>query len=547
MQSHQRLPMHKHFGPIPEGRMEPFVRFEDREDWTLRRRRDFPVYRLTSSKSEDRNISVRQTIRVITTLVRRNDVDQIEIDQPSRQWEQDVRSEGWSSDRSLPERKPLVTAHDQIQPRVISEFINHFWLTNDGDNLIDDVTGDPVLKKTVNDTGETVYIDGRYLFDFLRDHDLALLVGYFQGRQIKNPPHMSLADTECEGNERGGTFRFSCFCRDEDAKSQFWDGNYWWVGVLDPDDYDLGKKQEEEQIRATTTVADIDSSQFTVDEAERDENALKSVFFDEELLDRYRRQDGTTVEQWSAQGGYIQWKHYHGVRFYRNDHNELYITAKDLQKIPPSELGTWADYNIVPEGEMPEEASKNYFNAEWVESEAPHRAVVESFEEIRDRLNEIFDGDYIVEDMSLSLEDLQRPAIPAEDAFLDVVNEYHKGFIETISAGEVASLLRTQLDQEEWTEIEEEGGIQGSKQALYELICCFEEKRVADTILEPFNAIYDFRTYEGHRGAEDKKERALNELGFHGEPDDYREVYDELVRALMQRLAELEQLTETWT
>lgn len=539
--------MHEHFGPIPETGMEQFIRFEDRGDWTLQRRRDFPVYRLTSSEIEDGDTSVRQTIRVLSTLVRRDDVDQIDIDQPSRQWNQGVNSEGWYSGQSLPERKPLVTAHDQIPPRVISEFINHFYLSNDGDDLIDDVTGDPVLKKTVDDNGETVYIDGRYLFDFLRDRDFSLLTGYFQGRQIRSPPHMSLADTECEGTERGGKFRLSCFCRDEGGKHQFWDGNYWWVGVLDPDDHSLGKRQEEERIRASTTVVDIEGSQFTVDEADRDENALKSVFFDEVLLDRYRRQDDTTVEQWSAQGGHIQWKHYHAVSFYRNDHNELYIAAKDFQKIPPSELGTWADHNIVPEGEMPEEAWKNYFEAEWVDSEAPHRAVVESFEEIRDQLNEAFNNEYIAEDVPLSLEDLQRPAIPGEDAFLDVVNEYHKAFIETISAGEVESLLRTRLDQEEWTEIGKDGDIQGSKQALYELIRCFEDEREADTILEPFNAIYDFRTYEGHRGAEDKKERALDELGFHNEPEDYREVYDELVHLLMQRLAELEQHMETWT
>ncbi len=440
-----------------------------------------------------------------------------------------------------------MTAHDQIPPRVISEFINHFWLSDDGDDLVDDVTGDSVVKRTVDDCGETVYIDGRYLFDLPRDRGFCLFVGYFQGRQIKNPPHMSLVDTEREATERDGTFRNSCFCRNESGEHLFWDGHYWWVGAFDPDEHNLGNEQEEERICASTTVADIGGSQFTVDEAGRDENALKSVFFDEELLDRYRRRDDTTVKQWSAQGGHIRWQDYHGVRFYRNDHNELYLAAKDLGKVPRSELGTWADHNIVPEGGMPEEAWKSYFNTEWVNSEAPHRAVVKGFGEIRDRLNKVFGGEYIIENSSPSLEDLQRPAIPGEDAFLDVVNEYHKGLIETISAGEVESLLRTRLNQEGWTEVKGEGGIQGSNQALYELIRCFEDEGVAGTILEPFNAIYDFRTYEGHRGAEDKKERALNELGFHREPDDYREVYDELVQLLMQRLVELEQCAKSWT
>jgi hypothetical protein len=538
--------MHDHFEAVSEERMEPFIRFEDRADWTLRRRQDFPVYRFTTSETEDGGVSLRQTIRVFSALVPRDDVCQIDIDQPSRQWEQEFRSEVWTTRGSLPKRKALVTTHEQIPPRVTSEFINHFWLARDGDDLINEVSGDTVVKKTVDESDETVYIDGRYLFDFLQDRDFCLLVGYFQGRQILSPPHMSLKKTSQEGTERGGTFKLSWFSRDEGGEHQYWDGHYWWVGVIDPGDYDLGKQQEEDRIRASTTFTDINGSQLIVAEADRDENALKSVFFDEAMLDRYRRRDDTTVEQWSAQGGHIKWKHYYGVSFYRNEHNELYLVAKDLLSIPPSELGTWADHNIVPEGGLPEEAWKNYFEAEWVDSEAPHRAVVEEFGEICDRLNDMFDGEDIVEDASLSLETLQRPSISEEDAFLDVVNEFHKAFIETVSPGTVESLLRTRLDQEECIEIGDEGGIQGSKQALYELIRCFEDEAVANTILEPFNAIYDFRTYGGHRGAEDKKERALQELGFREEPDDYREVYDKLIQLLVQRLAELEQSTERW-
>ena len=538
--------MHEHYETVPREQLEPFIRFDDRAGWTLRRRRDFPVYRLTSSEIAHGEMTVRQTIRVLCALVRRDEADQVEIEQPDRQWNQEFRSEGWTGGRSLPERKALVTMHEQIPPRVTSEFINHFCLAQNGDDLVDDVTGDPVVKKTVDDRGETVYIDGRYLFDFLRDRDYSLLVGYFQGRQIQDPSHMLIDDGSRDGSERSGTFRLSWFCRDEGGDHRFWDGNYWWVNVIDPDDHDLGKQREEEQIRETTTFTDIDGQRFTAAEADQQENALRSVFFEEELLDRYRRRDGTTVEQQTAQGGYLKWKHYYGVSFYRNDRNELYITAKDLQLIPASELRTWADHNIVPEGGLPEEAWKNYFKAEWVDSVAPHRVVVEAFEELRDRLNAEFDGEYIIEDTTFPLEALQRPAVPGEDAFLDVVNEYHKGFIETVSPGAVESLLRTRLDQEEWIGVGNGDGIQGSKQALYELVRCFEDEGVAGTVIQPFNTIYDFRTYEGHRGAEDKKQRALRELGFEEEPNDYRVVYDELVQLLTERLADLNRYVECW-
>ncbi len=70
--------------------MEPFIRFKNQGNWTLLRRRDLPVYRSTSSETEDGDTSVRQTIRVLSALGRRDDVDQIDIDQPSRQWERGV-------------------------------------------------------------------------------------------------------------------------------------------------------------------------------------------------------------------------------------------------------------------------------------------------------------------------------------------------------------------------------------------------------------------------------------------------------------------------
>jgi len=164
-------------------------------------------------------------------------------------------------------------------------------------------------------------------------------VGYYQGRQVQQPPHMSVDEGSEQGTERGGTFELSWFSRNEGRKYQYWDGMYWWVGVIDPEEYDIGK-QEEEQIRETTTFTDINGSQFTAAEADRQEHALKSVFFKEELLDRYRRRSDTSVEQWSAQGGYLSWQHYYGIRFYRNEHNELYIAAKDLQAIPPDEVRT---------------------------------------------------------------------------------------------------------------------------------------------------------------------------------------------------------------
>lgn len=540
--------MYQHYESIPQQNLEAFLRFEDRGSWELRQRLQFPVFRSTMSEVEEEEMQIRQTIKIHSVLVRQNDADQIEIEQPNRQWRQEIRQEGWRDPfRAFPARKPLVTTHDQLPARVTSEFINHFSMREKENNLVHDFEGDTIVTKNDNELGETVSINGHYLFDFLQDRGFSLVLGYYQGRQIKQPPHLDIDEGSVQGTERNGAFELSWFCRDEGAESQFWDSDYWWVGILNPDDYGLSKRQQDQRTLETTFFCNIDGNEFPAAEADHDERALSSVFFDVEILDQYRRRDDTTVKRWSEQGGYLTWKRYYGVRFYLNEYNEVYIPAKDLKSIPPSELQTWADHNIVPEGSLPEEAWKNYFEAEWVDSTAPHRTVIQHFQHLQNQLSEKFSGEYIAESLEFEPEKLQRPAIQEEDAFLDVINKYNKTYLESIKPGEIASLLQSQMTDAEWEAIEDDGGIQGSKQGLYELIKYFEDAQTAGRVLEPFNIIYDFRTYEDHRGAEDAKQRALDELCYSDDPEDYRDVFDDLVTLLEERLNEINQLVIDWS
>ena len=173
--------------------------------------------------------------------------------------------------------------------------------------------------------------------------------------------------------------------------------------------------------------------------------------------------------------------------------------------------------------------------------------MIQHFQHLQNQLKETFSGEYIAETLEFEPEALQRPAIQEEDAFLRVVNEYNKTYLESIKPSEIASLLQSRMTDEEWEALEDDGGIQGSKQSLYELIKCFEDEQTADQILQPFNVIYDFRTYKGHRGANDAKQRALEELNYQDEPDDYRDLFDDLVTLFANRLNELNQLATDWS
>lgn len=118
--------IHRHYESVLQENLEHFIRFEDRGQWELRHRLQFPVYQSTDSELEYNGMEIKQTIKIQSALVRQDDADQIKIDQPSRHWGQELRREGWRDPfRGFPARKPIVTTHEQLPPRVTSEFINH--------------------------------------------------------------------------------------------------------------------------------------------------------------------------------------------------------------------------------------------------------------------------------------------------------------------------------------------------------------------------------------------------------------------------------------
>lgn len=535
--------MHEHFSKISEENIENFIKFRERKEWDIRSRMKFPVYRSTSTDSKKDDRKIRQCIKIHTALVDK-DADFDEEVEPKRKQDQEFKEEGWKKFTS-PKMKALVTSHTKIQPRVTSEFINHFWLNEGDSDLVHDVSGETIVERNFGEHGEEIYIDGRYLMDFLRDNGYKLFVGYYQGRQIQNPPHLDLDRNEEIGEERGGKYELIWFGREEGEDWKYWDSSYSWVSLIDPEESELSKREEEEEVKQNTKFRDIEGEDFSVSEAGKRDNSIKSVFFEEEILDRYRRDEGTQVTHDTEQGGSISWDRYYSLRYYRNENHEIYLRGADLQKIPASEIQVWADHNIVPKGGLPEEAWKNYFETKFVDSRPPHKQIIEHFQKFRENLNEQFDGTYISEEIEFEPEELNRPAISSSDAFLETMNEFNKKFIESLEESELRSLLQNNLEESRWKELVENEEI-GPSVALFELIRHFESEEFAKEILKPFNVITDFRNYNNHAGSESKKSRALRRLEFEEEPNDYREVYDRFVELFTEMLGELELNSRSW-
>lgn len=527
--------MHELYERISTDDIKNFIKFKDRSNWEIQKNLRYPGYRLTSNhpKVDIENCRAYQIIRVNSVIIRDEDIDEINLDSPKDKFLLDFRSEGWTKNRDFQtEVKPLVTSHEKIPPRVTSEFINTFWLAESEDDLVNGVNRKKVVIKNIDTQGESIYLNGNYLFDFLRKHSYCLIISYYQGRQIMNAPQMTLKEKNLVGEQNGGKFEVRWFALNDGGIQKSWNSDYWWMNILNPESYNIGKRLAEKKKRKSTFFKDSKGREFSAYEADDEKHALKSVFFKQELLDRYKRLEETTVERWSDQGGVIRWGSYSGVRFYINEKGEIYLIAKDIISIPPSELGFWSDHNIIPEGKIPREAWKNYFEAEFVDSKPPHKRVVEKFDQLIDKLNDKFGREVINEYVDFEPTKLCRPAINGEDGFLEVIKEYHKDFIETINQNEIETVLEEYLSKETFRGID----IRGPKDALYQLFSVFEDEDFANEIMRPFNIIYDFRQYESHRGALEKKKRALRELRIKEEPDDYREVYDLFISLFEKKL-----------
>ena len=537
--------MHELYERISPDDLKNFIKFKECSNWEIQKKLRYPVYRLTSNrpKVDREGCRAYQIIRVNSAIIRNEDIDEIKLDSPKDKFLLDFRCEGWTKNRGFqPGVKPLVTSHEKIPPRVSSEFINTFWLAENEEDLVNEVNGEKGVIKNIDTYGESIYLNGQYLFDFLREYGYCLIISYYQGRQIMNVPQMSLKEENLVDEQNGGKFELRWFALNDEGIQKSWNSDYWWMKILNPESYNIGKRLAEKEKRKSTFFQDSKGKEFSAFEADDEKHALKSVFFKQELLDRYKRLEKTTVEMWSDQGGVIRWGSYSGVRFYINEKGEIYLIAKDIKSIPPSELGFWSDHNIIPEGEIPHEAWKNYFEAEFVESKPPHKRVVDKFDQLIDKLNDKFERELIDEDIDFELANLCRPVISGECGFLEVIKEYHKNFIETINQNEIEAVLEEHLSEEAFKRID----IRGAKDALYQLFSVFEDEDFAEEMMRAFNIIYDFRQYESHRGASEKKKRALRELRITEELGDYREVYDLFVSLFEKKLEEMNEKVDEW-
>jgi hypothetical protein len=232
----------------------------------------------------------------------------------------------------------------------------------------------------------------------------------------------------------------------------------------------------------------------------------------------------------------VNWLDKMKLRAYRNDEDLILIIVDDLAKIPDEELSHWYHYNTSPAGEIPEEMITNYIEADWVDSESPSDAVINAVTE----LNEAFEakygvrlyretGDEIDADRMLSLPRNEKHEL------LNVMSEAHQVIVENLDRGN----LESQLPDNVLSDVE------GKKSALFEFVRYLSDTSTAAEILNPINAVHDFRKEDSHMTVSSGGwPRAVDVLGYEENSEAYRDMYRDVMRQSAASLRNITALIE---
>jgi len=395
-------------------------------------------------------------------------------------------------------------------------------------------------------------VRAEFLKDYLKQRGCALVLAYFQSRDVREAQEdISLPDDDRDGFTVRGGKAIRGVRRNQPGFELHW------FCPIRADDIPYGREERLQEDRENLKFETKQGYRFSKEEAVNEEgfdeagyrrpaigaDSLEEAlsffgwtYFDPEVLEKYKNDSRGTVSEWSRQGLQVNWLDQMKLRAYRNDEDLILIIVDDLAKIPDEELSHWYHYNTSPAGEIPEEMITNYIEADWVDSESPSDAVINAVTE----LNEAFEakygvsiyretGDEINADRMLSLPRNEKHEL------LNVMSEAHQVIVENLDRGN----LDSQLPDETLEDVE------GKKSALFEFVKNLSDTSIAAEILDPINAVHDFRKEDSHMTVSNGGwPRAVDVLGYEQDSEAYRDMYRDAMRRSAASLREVSELID---
>lgn len=281
----------------------------------------------------------------------------------------------------------------------ISEKFRHYfnlYSKEDKNYYFLDESGDEI--KVIDFKKDEIKINIKFLFEYLREHNLILSLGFdlirWHDREIKE------YNLKKESEKiKDGELNYSFYSRNEnfgsdDAKSFSSICGKRYIEV--PTDFKESMLEPER--RYEEFIIDVDklgnNINFTCEEEKlgnyfgknKDSPQFtKSVFFKKEVLDKYYGESS----KYSVEDGYLSCKGLWGICIDNNLQTNVAVLLGDLGRLPHKEQKHWKLYNI-PKGKISEPFFKRNFEAEFCSPSCPAEYFKERINEFNKKWKEKF-------------------------------------------------------------------------------------------------------------------------------------------------------------
>lgn len=379
-------------------------------------------------------------------------------------------------------------------------------------------------------------IQTSYLLDYLDARDAALVIGYFESRDMPLNSYTPNVDEESEVpvNVFDGPAVRSL--KHIPTSSPYYLGELHWLCPILPTSKNasVGRRLEEnKQIKFISedgnevSVADL--------EAQSTPDSMDWVYFEMDVLEKYINSPEGKVEWITTEMGTIEYQDLTTTSIFRNDEHEVVLFVDDLQKLPKRELPHWKVHNRAPVGSLPEDAYKTQILAEFVDQD-DHPSYSTRVLNALDELSETFEnihGTPLVDDLGPSdeVEPVIMPARNNQDQLVDSMVALNKALFERMD-----DHLE---DIKDFLPEDRAENVNGTKSALYELAAHLFDENEAEELLDPLNAVYGLRQHGSHRGTSEWR-RAIEAADLQRPVRDYHDAYIQIMTHTAESLKAIE-------
>jgi len=518
---------------------EPFSR-----NWTC-------IHHRESNTIETSYGELKQFIRAFPALVDLNDIDTLRHEDPygrtgeleftggDKVWTSAAGphwDDGTTRTFGSVELARFLTSFRYNRPHLEPGFIGYHDLVDEGrGNYGTYHTDEPVVQYSGEQWEQDVFgesslaawnprqmkIQTSYLLDYLDARDAALIIGYFESREVH--PDGSNPDVDEESEVPTSVFDGPAVrsLKHVPVDSPYYLGELHWLCPILPTSREASvsrQLKQNKQIKFITgngnkvSVADLEAQSAPISQ--------DWVYFEMDILEKYIDSPDGKVEWSTAEMGTIEYQDLTIATAFRNDEHEVVLYIADLQKLPEHELPRWKVHNRAPTGSLPEDAFKTQILSEFVDPDdhpSYSTRVLDALDELSSTFEDVH-GTPLVDDIA-PYDEVEAVIMPARNDLDQLVDSMVA--LNTV----LFERMEPHLDDvQDFLPEERAKEVNGTKSALYELAAyLFNEDKAAD-LLDPLNAVYDLRQHGSHRGSSEWI-RAIESVGLQRPVRDYRGAY----------------------